>query len=75
MPAARLVVVQLYVAVLEYGCTIVQALDPGARIQNWYCGRGQPKAVAVKVTPVPTVCGEAGAADTVTDAHGWTVRV
>jgi len=63
------VVFQLNIAALEYPCTTCQ-LWPGASTQNWYSGCWQPEALAEKVTAVPGTCGEAGAADAVTEVHG-----
>ena len=48
---------------------MVHVLEPGARIQNWYSGLGQPEATPVMVTAVPAEVGEGGAAEAVTDVH------
>jgi hypothetical protein len=63
-------VLQLKVALVEYACHAVHALEPGARSQNSYRGLGQPDALAVRVTEVPDDDGEGGAADAITDAQG-----
>ena len=61
MPGASPFVFQSNVAVEEYACPTVQLLDePGARVQNWYCGLGQPPDVAEMWTVVPDSCGDPG---------------
>src|SRR5690348_2173327 len=40
---------------------MLQAVEPGAWTQNWYRGSGQMPALAVIVTAVPRMAGEAGA--------------
>ena len=59
MPAALPDVFQLNVAVPEYGWARAHVL-PGARSQNSYCGFGQPVAVPVTVTGVPTLAEDPG---------------
>src|SRR5438876_614614 len=59
-PMGLPVVFQLKAALDEYACATVHVLEPGARIQNWYCGWGQPVALPVMVTAVPGVVDEGG---------------
>src|SRR3989454_7801350 len=72
VPASAPVLFQAYVALVEYGCTSCQLLDPDGCIQNSYSGFGllQPVATPVMVTCVPEAAGETGAAEAVTAAHG-----
>src|SRR2546427_4578806 len=72
VPASAPVLFQAYVALVEYGCTSCQLLDPDGCIQNSYRGFGllQPVAAPVMVTCVPEAAGETGAAEAVTAAHG-----
>ena len=74
-PMGLPVVFQLKAALDEYACATVHVLEPGARIQNWYCGWGQPVALPVMVTAVPGVVDEGGEEVAVTDVQGADVSV
>src|ERR1700674_2946333 len=70
VPVSWPLVGQVYVGVNEYGCASSHVCVPGWRIQNSNRGCGQPEAVAVRVTVVPTDAELAGAAVALTEEHG-----